>query len=207
MNLARILASTVVVASAVLSAQTGTPWTTPTPAEVDAIYPDIEALYIDLHRNPELAFQETQTAAKLAARVKALGFDVTTGVGRTGIVAVMKNGPGPTVMLRTELDALPVCCAWVRQLPASDEGYIGDGILELAFGTVPSERGLGVGTATLARLIDECPSARALGISLSVRADNPAVRLYQRFGLVTLSEIVNRVGTRSLVMKLDLAKA
>jgi amidohydrolase len=109
MNLVRILASTVVLASAVLSAQTvGTMWTTPTPAEVDAIYPDIEALYIDLHRNPELAFQETETAAKLAARVKALGFDVTTGVGRTGLVAVLKNGPGPTVMLRTELDALPV---------------------------------------------------------------------------------------------------
>ncbi len=70
---------------------------TPSAAEIDAIYPDIEALYIDLHRNPELAFQETQTAAKLAARMKALGFDVTTGVGRTGIVAVMKNGAGPTV--------------------------------------------------------------------------------------------------------------
>src|ERR1700756_4818835 len=83
-------------------------WTTPAASEVDAVYPDIETLYIDLHRNPELAFQEVQTAAKLAARVRALGYDVTTGVGRTGIVAVMKNGPGPTVMLRTELDALPV---------------------------------------------------------------------------------------------------
>ena len=77
-------------------------------SEVDAIYPDVEALYRDLHRNPELGFQETQTAAKLAARVKALGFDVTTGVGKTGIVAILKNGAGPTVMLRTELDALPV---------------------------------------------------------------------------------------------------
>jgi amidohydrolase len=85
-----------------------TAWTTPSTAEVDAIYPDVEALYIDLHRNPELAFQEVQTAAKLAARVKALGYEVTTGVGRTGIVAVLKNGPGPAVMLRTELDALPV---------------------------------------------------------------------------------------------------
>jgi amidohydrolase len=85
-----------------------TAWITPTSAEVDAIYPDIETLYIDLHRNPELAFQEVQTAAKLASRVRALGYEVTTGVGRTGIVAVMKNGPGPTVMLRTELDALPV---------------------------------------------------------------------------------------------------
>ncbi len=98
-----------VLATVSVSGQGGdTRWSMPSPAEVDAIYPDIEALYIDLHQNPELAFQETQTAAKLAARVKALGFDVTTGVGRTGIVAVMKNGPGPTVMLRTELDALPV---------------------------------------------------------------------------------------------------
>jgi amidohydrolase len=84
------------------------PWTTPTSAEIDRIYPDIEALYIDLHRNPELAFQETQTAAKLAARLKAQGFEVTTGVGRTGIVGVLRNGPGPSVMMRTELDALPV---------------------------------------------------------------------------------------------------
>jgi len=109
MNVLRTLVFTVVAMSAGLSAQTGgMPWTTPTPTEVDAIYPEIEALYIDLHRSPELAFQETQTAARLAARVKALGFDVTTGVGKTGIVAVLRNGAGPTVMLRTELDALPV---------------------------------------------------------------------------------------------------
>ncbi len=85
-----------------------TAWTTPSAAEIDAVYPDIEALYIDLHQHPELAFQEVRTGAKLAARLKALGYEVTTGVGRTGIVGVMKNGPGPTVMLRTELDALPV---------------------------------------------------------------------------------------------------
>src|SRR5687768_15391056 len=96
------------MSTAALAQTTPAPRGVPTAAEIDAIYPDIEALYIDLHRNPELAFQETQTAAKLAARVKALGFDVTTGVGRTGVVAVMKNGPRPTVMLRTELDALPV---------------------------------------------------------------------------------------------------
>src|SRR5678815_4463696 len=77
-------------------------------SDIDAIYPTIETLYKALHRNPELAFQETQTVAKLAARLKALGFEVTTGVGKTGIVAIMKNGGGPTVMLRTELDALPV---------------------------------------------------------------------------------------------------
>lgn len=76
--------------------------------QVDAIYPDIEKLYIDLHRNPELAFHEQRTAATLAARVKALGYEVTTGVGGTGVVAILKNGAGPTVMLRTELDALPI---------------------------------------------------------------------------------------------------
>jgi len=109
MHTTRILALAIVITSAGLSAQTvGAPWTTPTQTEVDAIYPDIEALYMDLHRNPELAFQETRTAAVLAARVKALGFEVATAVGRTGIVAVLRNGAGPTVMLRTELDALPV---------------------------------------------------------------------------------------------------
>ncbi len=77
-------------------------------APVDAIYPGIEKLYIDLHRNPELPFQEHRTAATLAARVKALGYEVTTGVGGTGIVALLRNGPGPVVMLRTELDALPM---------------------------------------------------------------------------------------------------
>jgi hippurate hydrolase len=77
-------------------------------AQVNAIYPDIETLYIDLHRNPELAFHEQRTAATLTARVKALGYEVTTGVGGTGIVAILKNGAGPVVMLRTELDALPI---------------------------------------------------------------------------------------------------
>src|SRR3954466_10578112 len=76
--------------------------------QVDAMYPEIDTLYIDLHRNPELAFHEQRTAATLAARVKALGYEVTTGVGGTGIVAILKNGAGPVVMLRTELDALPI---------------------------------------------------------------------------------------------------
>jgi amidohydrolase len=76
--------------------------------QLNANYPSIEALYQDLHRNPELAFNEHQTAAKLAERVKALGFEVTTGVGGTGVVAILKNGPGPIAMLRTEIDALPV---------------------------------------------------------------------------------------------------
>ena len=78
------------------------------PKEVQAVYPDAHALYVDLHQHPELSAHETQTAAKLAGRLRNLGYEVTEHVGGTGIVAILKNGPGPTVMLRTELDALPV---------------------------------------------------------------------------------------------------
>ena len=77
-------------------------------AEVDAVYPRSEALYLDLHRHPELSFRETETAAKLANELRQIGFEVTTGVGRTGVVGVLRNGAGPTVLLRTELDALPI---------------------------------------------------------------------------------------------------
>ena len=80
----------------------------PTSKQVDAVYPDAYALYVDLHQNPELSSHETQTAAKLAGRLRGLGYEVTEHVGGTGIVAILKNGAGPTVMLRTELDALPV---------------------------------------------------------------------------------------------------
>ena len=77
----------------------------------DAVAEDMPALldlYRDLHANPELSFEEHETAAKLAARARALGFEVTEGVGRTGVVAVMRNGDGPTVMLRADMDGLPV---------------------------------------------------------------------------------------------------
>jgi amidohydrolase len=76
--------------------------------EIDVVYPAAHALYIDLHQSPELSSHEIQTAAKLAARLRSLGYEVTEGVGGTGVVAILKNGAGPTVMLRTELDALPV---------------------------------------------------------------------------------------------------
>ena len=76
--------------------------------EVQTVYPASYALYTDLHQHPELSSHETQTAAKLASRLRSLGYDVTESVGGTGFVAVMKNGAGPTIMLRTELDALPV---------------------------------------------------------------------------------------------------
>ena len=73
-----------------------------------AQYPHLEALYKDIHAHPELSFQEKRTAAELAAEMRGLGFEVTEGVGRTGIVALYRNGAGPTVMVRTELDALPL---------------------------------------------------------------------------------------------------
>ncbi len=76
--------------------------------EIEGVYPQAHALYLDLHQNPELSSHETQTAAKLAGRLRSFGYDVTEHVGGTGIVAILKNGNGPTVMLRTELDALPV---------------------------------------------------------------------------------------------------
>src|SRR3954453_23752958 len=71
-------------------------------------YPKLDALYKELHAHPELAFQEVKTAARLAAEMRALGFDVTEKVGITGLVAIYKNGDGPTIMVRTELDALPM---------------------------------------------------------------------------------------------------
>ena len=77
-------------------------------AEADAVYAKAYALYVDLHQHPELSGAETATAAKLAAQLRALGYTMTEHVGGTGVVAVLRNGPGKTVMLRTELDALPV---------------------------------------------------------------------------------------------------
>jgi amidohydrolase len=81
---------------------------TTSPKEVDSVYADAHALYIDLHEHPELSSHETQTAAKLAERLRSAGYEVTEHIGGTGIVAILKNGAGPTIMLRTELDALPV---------------------------------------------------------------------------------------------------
>src|SRR6202158_5904451 len=80
----------------------------PSSKEVETVYADAHALYLDLHQNPELSSHETQTATKLAARLRSAGYDVTEHVGGTGVVAILKNGSGPTIMLRTELDALPV---------------------------------------------------------------------------------------------------
>nr|WP_315267653.1 amidohydrolase [Microbacterium lemovicicum] len=69
---------------------------------------DLEAIYVDLHRHPELSFQETRTAGVIAQRLGELGIEFEEGVGRTGIAAVIRNGTGPVVWLRADMDALPV---------------------------------------------------------------------------------------------------
>src|SRR5262249_42643019 len=74
---------------------------------LDQIYPQLDALYVDLHKSPELSMKEQRTSARMAEELRKLGYEVSTGVGGTGLVGVLRNGKGPTVLLRTELDALP----------------------------------------------------------------------------------------------------
>src|SRR5690606_34455201 len=74
-------------------------------ADYDA---NLGALFDHFHRNPELSGMEVQTAARMAQELRALGYQVTTGVGGTGVVAVLKNGAGPTVMIRADMDGLPL---------------------------------------------------------------------------------------------------
>src|SRR5215468_10612256 len=80
----------------------------PLSSQVDSVFPDAHTLYLDLHQHPELSSHETRTAGVMAERLRGLGYEVTEHIGGNGIVAIMKNGAGPTVMLRTELDGLPV---------------------------------------------------------------------------------------------------
>lgn len=77
-------------------------------AQIAKTWPQLEALYKDIHQHPELGMHEQRTAALLAAKMRTLGFMVTEKVGGTGVVAIFKNGDGPVVMVRTELDGLPM---------------------------------------------------------------------------------------------------
>ncbi len=76
--------------------------------KIAADYPALEKFYIDLHLHPELSLMEEQTSAKVAAELRAAGFEVTEKFGGYGVVAMLKNGPGPTVLIRSDLDGLPV---------------------------------------------------------------------------------------------------
>lgn len=75
---------------------------------LDRLLPGLETLYKDLHSHPELSMQETRTAGLAADWLRRLGYEVTTGVGKTGVVGLLRNGNGPTIMLRADMDALPV---------------------------------------------------------------------------------------------------
>ncbi|WP_438480437.1 amidohydrolase [Oleiharenicola lentus] len=76
--------------------------------KIDSDYAHLESLYTDLHRSPELSLMEEKTAAKIAAELRSVGFEVTEKVGGHGIVGVLKNGPGPVLYYRTDLDGLPI---------------------------------------------------------------------------------------------------
>jgi amidohydrolase len=77
-------------------------------AGVGAMLDDLEELYKDVHKHPELSMREERTAGLAAGRLRTAGFEVTTGLGKTGVVGLLRNGDGPTVMLRADMDALPV---------------------------------------------------------------------------------------------------
>ena len=77
-------------------------------SRIHALLPELERVYLDIHAHPELSMQETRTARIAADRLRGAGYDVTDGIGQTGIVALLRNGEGPTVMLRADMDALPV---------------------------------------------------------------------------------------------------
>ncbi len=98
--------------------------TNPILAGLPSVMPDLEALYKDVHAHPELSMQETRTAGIAAERLRAAGFAVTTQVGHTGVVGLLQNGDGPTVMLRADMDALPVAeatgAAYASTVTATD---------------------------------------------------------------------------------------
>ena len=77
-------------------------------AQVEATLEEVQALYRQIHQHPELPFQEHETSKRLATALETLGYEVTRGVGGTGVVALLRNGEGPTVMLRGDMDALPI---------------------------------------------------------------------------------------------------
>ncbi len=112
-TLTRIAAAAAFVPLLTLSAtsalaQPAAPLKSDVVTRVNAMYPWLDGVYKDLHAHPEIAFQEVRTAGKLAAEMRKLGFTVTEKVGKTGIVAVLKNGAGPTVLVRTDMDGLPM---------------------------------------------------------------------------------------------------
>lgn len=144
----------------------------------------------------------------LAARMQESGEPIQKALGDLELTRYWQDWGRPGDLgLVAESDSVgfPISCAWVRLFSREEAGadYVGEDIPELAIGTIPAARGLGVGTRILEALLNLCEK-RYSGVSLSVRLDNPAVRLYERLGFRRTTEfpIVNRVGTESVIMLL-----
>src|ERR1700736_5140516 len=101
-----------------------TSFSDPALVRLPGLLPELEALYTDVHAHPELSMQETRTAGLAAERLRVAGYDVTTAIGKTGVVGLLRNGEGPTVMLRADMDALPVAentgLAYASKVTATD---------------------------------------------------------------------------------------
>lgn len=158
---------------------------------IPALMPDLEALYEDLHAHPELSFAEHRTAGILADRLRALGYDVTAGVGGTGVVATLANGDGPLVLIRADIDALPVKEATGLPYASRVTAVNADGE------TVPVAHACGhdmhatwlIGTATLlAGHLDQWAGRVLLVVQPAEEIGAGAVamiedQLYERFGM------------------------
>lgn len=96
-------------------------------APLEGLLPSLRELYLDLHRHPELSFAEHRTAAALAGRLGDAGYELHTGIGGTGVLGVLRNGPGPVVMLRADIDALPVEEKTGLDYASSERGQDADG--------------------------------------------------------------------------------
>jgi len=93
--------------------------------DLAGLLPDLESIYKDIHSHPELSMQENRTAGIAAEHLRSAGYEVMTGIGKTGVVGILKNGDGPTIMLRADMDALPVREA--TGLPYASNGTSTDG--------------------------------------------------------------------------------
>lgn len=146
--LASLIVAVIPLASTLFAAD---PWRAPSTEQISGVYPKVESLYLDLHRNPELSLHEEKTAAKMADQLKQLGFEVTSSVGGTGVVGILKNGAGPTVMIRAELDALPIPektgLAYASHVTTKDDHGLDVPVMHACGHDL--HMAIGIGTATL----------------------------------------------------------
>ncbi|WP_344969849.1 amidohydrolase [Salinactinospora qingdaonensis] len=157
---------------------------------LDEIFPLVEGFYVDLHRNPELSHQEHRTARSVAEWLSRAGYEVTAGIGGTGVVGVLRNGPGPTVLLRAAMDALPVAERTSLPYASTARGVDADGdeVPVMHACAHDAHTACLVGTADLLASAREQWSGTLLVVAqpgeetLDGAAGMLAERLYPRFG-------------------------